>query len=82
MSPEPFLESAGLLLEGRFCFCCSAIDWTGDDDHSELFENTFKPEGISDDSSWFGPAGEPENQEARIMALLLCAEMCKPTKNP
>ena len=75
------------------CCCCSAISGLRTyekiatrqetTDAQALFEEFFKPEGLSKDNTWWGvstPDDFPrftENQDARVIALLLAAEIAK-----
>lgn len=72
-----YLEAAKLIADHNFSVCCLAIDGvtqlkntTG----STAFNNIFAPNKEQWSYNYFGPINK-ENQEARILALLLMQEI-------
>lgn len=83
---EKFRKAAELIGSGEKAYCCYAICEVGlpsvllkliytQKHREDYFENT-NGSGIDcdPDSAWFGDPDIPENQTARILALLFAAE--------
>lgn len=82
LNPKVFEKAAAHILSGRSTFCCVALECAAFDNRYERFlSSVFKPRGRRVGEPWWTmrKVFEPdcERREARILALLLCAEMCK-----
>lgn len=79
LKPEVFEAAAERIANKTNFMCCIALrqSETGCS-HEALFSSVFKQR--NDHDSWWDIKCRPQDQNARIFALLLCAEMCRPTK--
>lgn len=53
--------------------CCFALGY--DKQTLDFFRAVYMPEGADPDDHWFGSLQAPGTNEARVLALLLCAEL-------
>jgi hypothetical protein len=80
LNPRVFEMAAERIADGRNSFCCTALNGVFAERLYEKFlACNFKPEHIDHRLAWWDWPCQ-EEQEARILALLLSAEMCRPNK--
>jgi hypothetical protein len=93
LDPKVFVKAAKLLAtDDAVCFACCAIDMVAgiDGPHTRYFEDVTRPRAASEchdetwDSlsrcecfPWYGYDWETSNHHARVIGLLLCAELVK-----
>lgn len=81
LNPQVFRDAAEKVVSKTEGFACAALESLAGEcaipDYLDFLSVHFKPETLRADDSWWGLPWEYEEREARILALLFCAEMCK-----
>jgi hypothetical protein len=78
LNPQVFRDIAAKILSGEERFCCLAITFlVRDERYNQFLASVFKPSGHKSSDPWWSEFSDYNAREARILALLLCAEMCK-----
>ena len=83
LDPQIYEKAAARILKGENLYCCCAIDDVRDsmeewdlNEHREAFRRVFSPtEDLEPFVFW--TLSDPNSQEARVIALLLMAEIAK-----
>ena len=81
LDPKVFLDAADLIADRKYDYCCLAIRAVcatrmNTRIHLDFLKYNFKPDRVPEYSSWFG-RNIFESRNARILVLLLCAELAK-----